>query len=270
MAKVNQLKCSVRGQGASVVFAHGTPTYSGEYASVAEQIGHAYQSVLIDHLGFGDSPKPVDGDYSILAHRKRFRECLLEKGINKFHLVVHDFGGVIALPLVTDPDFEVLSLTVVNSWYWPLIETEPQMRVQKILLDWGIFPFLYKYLNFSPKVLLKLAWGTYAPLTKERHNHYISKFPTKNDRQGPAGFLRMLFDFENSVWQEAGLLSEIQIPVQIIWGEADKLVSTRNLQRWESLFPKAKVVRFSKVGHFVADEAPDLLAQELLAFFKKA
>ena len=263
-----KLKISSRGAGTPVVFAHGTPTYSGEYEQVANQIKHVNQSILIDHLGFGDSPKPVDGDYSISAHRLRFRETLLKNGIQKFHLVVHDFGGVIALPLVTDSSFEVLSLTIINSWYWPLVETEPQIKSQKILMDSGIFPFLYKYLNFSPKVLLKLAWGSHAPLTKDRHQHYISKFPTKDDRQGPIGFLKALFDFKNSVWLEADQLAKIKTPVQIIWGEADKLVSIRNLERWEAIFPKVKVVRLKNVGHFVGDEAPELLAKELINFFK--
>ncbi|MFN7728289.1 MAG: alpha/beta fold hydrolase [Bdellovibrio sp.] len=263
-----ELKFSRRGAGAPVVFAHGTPTYSGEYEQVANQIENSNQSILIDHLGFGDSPKPIDGDYSISAHRIRFRQTLRQKGIKKFHLVVHDFGGVIALPLLTESDSEVLSLTIINSWYWPLIETEPQMKSQKILLDSGIFPFLYKYFNFSPKVLLKLAWGSHSPLTKERHRHYISKFPTKDDRHGPIGFLKALFDFKNSVWLEADQLSKIKTPVQIIWGEADKLLSTRNLERWEAIFPKAKVVRFKNVGHFVGDEAPELLAKELIDFFR--
>jgi pimeloyl-ACP methyl ester carboxylesterase len=267
MASKDNLAFSKRGAGTPIVFAHGTPTYSGEYEQVANQIGHANQSILIDHLGFGDSPKPIDGDYSISAHRIRFRETLLQRNIKKFHLVVHDFGGVIALPLLTDSNFEVLSLTIINSWYWPLIETEPQMKSQKILLDLGIFPFLYKHLNFSPKVLLKLAWGSHSPLTKERHQHYISKFPTKDDRQGPLGFLIALFDFKNQVWLEADQLSRIKTPVQIVWGEADQLVSTRNLEKWEGIFPKAKVVKLKNVGHFVADEAPEILAKELLEFF---
>jgi pimeloyl-ACP methyl ester carboxylesterase len=268
MASIDSLAFANRGTGTLVVFVHGTPTYSGEFDQVANQIGHTHQSILIDHLGFGDSPKPIDGDYSISAHRIRFRETLAQRNIKKFHLVVHDFGGVIALPLVTDPDFEILSLSIINSWYWPLIETEPQMKSQKILFDLGIFTFLYKYLNFSPKVLLKLAWGSHSPLTKERHAHFISKFPTKDDRHGLIGLLKALFDFKDSVWLEADQLAKVKTPVQIVWGEADKLVSTRNLEKWEAIFPNAKIVKLKNVGHFVAEEAPDLLAKELLGFFK--
>lgn len=256
-----------RGEGQKVVFSHGTPTYSGEYNATVSFLEKQYQCILIDHLGFGGSPKPKDADYSLSAHQRRFRETLLTHQVISFHLVVHDFGGVIALPLLFDPQFNILSLTILNSWYWPLNETEPQMAVQKYLVQSGIFPFLYRYLNFSPKVLLKMAWGKYAPLTKARHLHYISQFPTSEQRSGTIGFLRALFDFDLPEWKNSDRLSSIQQPVQVIWGEADQLVSGRNLERWKKIFPKAKIVVLKDVGHFVADEAPELLAKELLGFF---
>ncbi len=266
MTNKSSVEIFIQGHGESVVFAHGTPTCSEEYSKVVSLIKNRYQCVLIDHLGFGASAKPFDGDYSISAHRKRFREALLSREVKKFHLVVHDFGGVIALPLIADKEFEVLSLTIINSWYWPLIETEPQMKSQKLLVDWGVLPFLYKYLNFSPLVLLKLGWGKHSALTKSRHDYYLSRFPTQDERQGPIGFLRALFDFKNSVWGESDGLTQIQIPVLLVWGVADKLVSIRNLERWIKIFPKAQVVKLKDVGHFVADEAPELFSEELLKF----
>ena len=269
MKQSAQLKFESKGNGQNVVFSHGTPTYSGEYENVVKRLESRYCFLLIDHLGFGKSPKPSDADYSIEAHQQRFKVTLMENRVKSFHLVVHDFGGVIALPLLFDPDFEVLSLTILNSWYWPLVETEPQMRVQKTLVSVGILPFLYRYFNFSPKVLLKMAWGSHSPLTKERHAHYIGMFPTQNERSGTIGFLKALFDFENSVWKKTEILKKSNIPVQIIWGKADKLISMRNLERWKQIFPDAKVVALENVGHFVADESPAIVADELVSFLRK-
>jgi pimeloyl-ACP methyl ester carboxylesterase len=237
--------------------------------SVVKRLESNYRFFLIDHLGFGNSPKPLRADYSIEAHQYRFKTTLIKNKVKSLHLVVHDFGGVIALPLLVDPDFEVLSLTVLNSWYWPLIETEPQMKTQKALVHFGILPFLYRYFNFSPKVLLKMAWGSHSPLTKERHDHYIGMFRTRSERSGTIGFLRGLFDFENPAWKKAETLKSIKIPVQIIWGKADRLISIRNLEKWKQIFPNAKVVALENVGHFVAEEAPQIFAEELDSFLKK-
>jgi pimeloyl-ACP methyl ester carboxylesterase len=49
----------------------------------------------------------------------------------------------------------------------------------------------------------------------------------------------------------------------------DPLISPRNLDRWILMFPNAKVSRFEKVGHFVADEGEELLAPELLSFLQQ-
>lgn len=269
MHQSTKLHFEANGSGQNVVFSHGTPTHSGEYESVVKAMNSQYRFHLIDHLGFGNSPKPTHADYSIQAHQQRFRASLIENEVKSFHLVVHDFGGVIALPLRLDPEFEILSLTILNSWYWPLIETEPQMKLQKIFVNLGLLPFLYRHFNFSPKFLLKMAWGSHSPLTKERHDHYIGMFPTKYERSGTIGFLKALFDFENLIWKQTATLNSVKLPVQIIWGKADKLISTSNLERWKQIFPEAKVVAPENVGHFVAEEAPKIVANELDSFFKR-
>ena len=263
-----RLNFESKGEGQNVVISHGTPTYSGEYESVVTRLESRYRFLLIDHLGFGKSSKPPQADYSIEAHQQRFKTTLIENKIRTFHLIVHDFGGVIALPLLNDPDFEILSLTILNSWYWPLVETEPQMRFQKIFVRLGILTFLYRYLNFSPRVLLKMAWGTHSRLTQLRHEHYIGIFPSKSDRSGMIGFLKILFDFDHSVWKKAESLSRVRSPVQIIWGKADRLISIRNLERWKQIFPNAKVVALEDVGHFVADEAPEVIVDEFDSFLR--
>jgi haloalkane dehalogenase len=64
------------------------------------------------------------------------------------------------------------------------------------------------------------------------------------------------------------LLKLTSLPIYLAWGMKDPLISPRNLDRWISMFPNAKVSRFEKVGHFVADEGEELLAPELLSFLQ--
>lgn len=251
-----------QGVGEVLVIVHGTPTNSSEYREVIEELSPKYRCIAIDHLGFGQSEKPESGDYSIQAHQKRLIALLEYLKLKSFHLIVHDFGGVIGLPLVDSRDFEIKSVTILNSWLWPLIETEPQMEKQRWLVSSGIFPFLYRQFNFSPRFLIKLGWGTGKALSKERHRTYIRQFPRKENRAGAVGFLMTLFDFENSCWKQDDILSKMAgVPVQVIWGRADKLISTRNLERWKKLLPRAQVHALENVGHFVAEEAPEAVAK---------
>jgi haloalkane dehalogenase len=225
----------------------------------------------MDHLGFGGSDKPKDADYSIQAHTSRLKTLLAELAVRPVHLVVHDFGGVIGLPLALQESSSIRSLTIINSWAWPLIETEPQMRSQLWILRSAMMTWLYLSMNFSPKVLLKMAWGEHAPLSKEKHKAYQSAFRSRDERHGLLAFRDVLLDFSQPCWSIKQELPKLtSLPIYLAWGMKDSLISPRNLERWISIFPNAKVSKFEKVGHFVADEGEELLAPELLSFLQQA
>ncbi len=259
------------GAGEILVIVHGTPTDSSEYQRVIEALSRTVRCIAIDHLGFGESDKPEDGDYSLDAHRARLAALLDHLRIRRFHLLVHDFGGIIGLPLAADDRYDVQSISILNSWIWPLSETEPQMKRQAWMVSAGLLPWLYRHMNFSARYLLKLGWGRRSPLSAQVHGRYIGRFPAARDRSGTIGFLRALFDFENPNWRfhEKSLLLSRQ-PVQIVWGAADRLLSPRNLERWKQLLPQARIRVMADVGHFVAEEAPAELIAALREFLPAA
>ncbi|MFN7877179.1 MAG: alpha/beta fold hydrolase [Pirellula sp.] len=257
------------GYGETIVFVHGTPTSSQEYVGLFSRLKDTYRCLALDHLGFGCSDKPKDADYSIESHTSRLRSLLSQLSIGSFHLVVHDFGGIIGLPLASDETLSIRSLTIMNSWAWPLIETEPQMRSQLWLLRSKLMDWLYLYMNFSPKVLLKMAWGTHRPLTKEKHRAYQAPFGSPKERYGALAFKNTLLNFELPCWNNNGLARLSSLPVLLAWGMKDALVSPRNLDRWIDSLPSARVVKFERVGHFVADEGEELLASELRIFLNQ-
>jgi len=258
------------GTGPIVVFVHGTPTNSDEYEQVIKHLKKDYRCICIDHLGFGRSSKPKDGDYSIEAHTDRLSFLLKHLKIAQFHLVVHDFGGAIGLPLTLNDKFGITSLTLVNTWFWPLIESEPQMKGQQFLVSSGLLPWLYRYLNFSPRVLYKMGWGKHSPFSNTNHGKYLDQFRSSKDRSGTLEFLKTLFDFKAPCWKKLdSLLKSNKSPTQIVWGCADKLISTNTLSRWKQILPLSKTIELQDVGHFVAEEAPELLVEALRGHFEK-
>ena len=78
--------------------------------------------------------------------------------------------------------------------------------------------------------------------------------------------MSLFYNFKTSVWLRANQLSKVDSPIQILCGEADKLVSTRNLEKWKSIFLTVKVVRFRNVAQFFADEALEFLTLQLAEF----
>src|SRR5262245_36198694 len=91
------------GAGPDVVLAHGTPTWGFEWRHVIASLRASHRVLAADHLGFGLSERPPGADYSPEAHAARFRELMAGlRPSGQLSLVVHDFGGPIALDWALD------------------------------------------------------------------------------------------------------------------------------------------------------------------------
>src|SRR5262245_1933815 len=106
------------GAGPPILFVHGTPTWSFEFRHLIAGLRATHRCVAVDHLGFGLSERPPDAAYTPEAHAERLRAFVDALGLERFTLVVHDFGGPIGLPLALDGSGRVERLVVLNSWMW--------------------------------------------------------------------------------------------------------------------------------------------------------
>src|SRR5262245_50024589 len=87
------------GQGEPVLLVHGTPTWSFEFRNLIRRVSPFRRAIAPDHLGFGLSERPEAFEYTPEAHARALEAFVDRLGLSRFALVVHDFGGPIALPL---------------------------------------------------------------------------------------------------------------------------------------------------------------------------
>jgi haloalkane dehalogenase len=244
------------GEGVPVVLVHGTPSCSTEWRQVMARLRPSRRVIAVDHLGFGQSERPADWrTYSFAWHRANLRALLAKVVPGAMDLVVHDVGGPIALPLVVELGGRVRSLTIVQSWLWDLA-IEPTFSRGRALLGSPLFRWLYLSWNFSPRVMVKAAWGTRTPLDRALHGEFLGQFPTRASRAGLWGFVRALLDEGASLEPEAARLAATGVPTTIVWGSADSVVKPLHLARWREVLPGARVVELADVGHFPQLEAP--------------
>jgi len=233
-----------------VVLVHGTPSSSREWRHVTADLARDHRVLAPDHLGFGDSTRPVDWRvYSFGWHTANLRAWLEQLALPRLHLVVHDVGGPVALPLALEAPERLLSLTIVQSWLWDL--------GAGAMLDNPVMRWLYLSAGFSARAMVRLAWGRRTPLTRELHQEFTSQFPDRAARAGTWGFAR-------SVAREGAMLEEHErhlsklaaVPLLLVWGKADRVVPPAHLERWKKHFPAAQVTALDDVGHFPQIEAP--------------
>ncbi len=95
--QIESLSVIDEGGGPPVVFSHGTPTWSFEWRHLILGLRDTHRCIAPDHLGFGLSARPHEADYSPEAHARRFSRLIDALELSRYSLVVHDFGGPIAL-----------------------------------------------------------------------------------------------------------------------------------------------------------------------------
>lgn len=75
---------------APTLYVHGVPTSSADWLPFLARTG----GVALDLPGFGESAKPADFDYSIAGYDPFLEAFLDAADIDRFSLVVHDWGAV--------------------------------------------------------------------------------------------------------------------------------------------------------------------------------
>lgn len=86
------------GTGDPVLMLHQTPRSWTEYLDVLPLVGATHRAISMDTLGYGASAKP-DGPHSIERFADAADALIEALGLERFHLVGHHTGGVIAVEL---------------------------------------------------------------------------------------------------------------------------------------------------------------------------
>lgn len=253
------------GKGETLLFVHGTPSWSFEYRNVIRHLKADFRCIAVDHIGFGLSDKPEQYDYSTANHSKTLERFILDHDLQNLTLVVHDFGGPIGLHFALRHPDRIARLVIFNSWLWSS-ENDPEFITYSKALKSPLLPFLYKRLNLSPRFILPRSYGRHKP---NRHilKHYTKPFANSKQRNGSLAFARSLLHDQQwfeGLWTQREAISKK--PALFLWGMQDPVITPKNLEKFESAFSNSTTVTFDISGHFPQDEEPEKAAAAIHRF----
>lgn len=261
----NKLHYIDEGKGETILFVHGTPSWSFDFRAVIKKLKSEYRCIAIDHIGFGLSDKPEHYDYSTRNHSKTLEKFVFGKQLENITLVVHDFGGPIGLNFAIQHPEKVKNLVILNSWLWSS-KTDPDfVKLSKILKS-PFLPFLYRYLNFSPKIILPKSFGN-NKISKKTLTQYTKPFADKTQRNGALAFARSLLndqDWFEELWSKRPAISSK--PTLFIWGMKDPVIKPHYLKKFQSGFTNSNTVKLESSGHFPQEEQPEIVTKSILRF----
>jgi haloalkane dehalogenase len=256
------------GRGPStLVLVHGTPTWSYEWRHVIRTLSMRYRVIALDHLGFGFSDRPPTGTYTPEWHAANFAQFIERLAPGPFTLVVHDFGGPIALGLAEQRPDLVQRIVVVNSWMWSFADDRGMRWRGQIAGSW-LGRFLYRWANLSLRVIMPSAYGDRSKLTPAIQQAYADRFPDRGSRGtvlwALARALNRSSEFYERLWRDRELLADR--PMLIVWGVRDSAFQPYVLDRWVAAYPHARTHRILEAGHWPHEEAPDEVTAAIAAF----
>ena len=257
------------GDGPPVVFVHGNPTWSFAFRRLIQGGAEAgFRCLAADHLGCGLSDRAADAAMRFTDHSRRWLAWVDAVVGERFHLVVHDWGGPIALEAMTRQPERLLSLTILNTGAW----VPPFIPARIALCRWGSFG---KWLTWS---MNGFAWPatwmtTVRSLARDVKRGYLYPFAHQADRRAVWEFVRdipMEPDHPSRAdlaALDARLTVLRDVKTQVQWGMRDWCFDPRVLRGWEQRLPEATVVRHANAGHYVWEDAEDL-AQALVTWWR--
>lgn len=253
------------GSGPAVVCVHGNPTWSFAFRGLVKALSGRFRVIVPDHLGMGLSDNPPGHPFRLDGRIAALRGLLDDLRLDRFHLVVHDWGGPIGLGAALARPEQIGRVVILNTAAFPARRMPWQIALCRPPL---LGELLIRGLNAfaGPAVTLATTKGL-APAVRAG---YLWPYRSWAARRAVARFVADIpMSPEHPSW-EALREVEISLPrlqgqrVLLAWGMRDFCFTPWFLRRWREYVPLATVHEFPDAGHYVfEDAAPELEALAL-------
>jgi len=267
---VDRVHTSVREGGdeksaEAVVFVHGNPGFSGDWADLMERVAPFCRCIAPDMPGFGQSARPDDFDYTVAGYANHLGGVLNKLGVAKAHLVLHDFGGPWGLVWALGNSASLASLTLINigvlkDYHWHYLA-----RIWRAPVLGEIFMATATRFGFG--MLLK--HGNPRGLPKAFVDGMYDHF----DAGTKKAILKLYRATDNpgEIAEKYGdAFRSWKIPVLLVWGRHDPYLPVRYAEGQREFFPQAQVHVLDDSGHWPFADNPERVAELMIPFLRQA
>ncbi|MFC4525128.1 alpha/beta hydrolase [Dyella halodurans] len=252
-----------------LVLIHGFPTASWDWEALWSSLARRFRVYTLDMIGFGFSAKPAGYAYSLMDQATLVASFLANEGVEKYHLLAHDYGDSVAQELLARQQESgrgprLRSAAFLNGGLFP--ETHRPVPVQKLLLS-PLGPLVARMTTratvaqsmrkiFGPatqpdQALIDAFWNLMT------HNNGLAVAPR---------LIRYIIERREHRERWVGAMQHARIPLKLINGTADPVSGQHMAARYEELIPQPDVTLLENVGHYPQIEAPDAVLAAYLAF----
>ena len=209
--------------------------------------------VALDIPGFGRS----EGGAEFMSFKAQgeFLEAFIDElDLKQVHIVGPDVGMPTALYYVTHCQHKAASLLIGDG---PGIAPSANGSIINKLVESGFWRLVFKITGAHTFVEAGYRLGClhYRPSAAEVED-YSKSYRGRIDTISSHWFK----DYEANIAQVDPYLAQLQLPVQVFWGERDVYLLADNAHRLGERLPKSRVTVFENCGHFAFQDKHEAFA----------
>ena len=274
MASVNgiQMHYVIGGQGDPVVLLHGWPETWYAWHKVMPDLAKNYTVIAPDLRGLGDSSKPPTG-YDGKTVAEDIHQLVTQLGFNTIFLVGHDIAAWVVYPYAAAHPTEVEKLVVMEvpppgffppevplPWWLYFHQTPdlPEALVQGKEMEY--LSWFYRNLAYNP-----------AAITQEDINEYVSHYSAPGGMR--AGFEYYRAFPQDAIQNQNYSQTNLTMPVLALgagyiplFGGISNPIAVLGMQQ---LAENVQGIIVPNSGHFIAEEQPQFVINQLSNFFSR-
>jgi haloalkane dehalogenase len=234
---------------------HGNPTWSFYYRNLIGLLSRRCRVIAPDHMGCGLSDKPRRYPYRLATHIDNVQRLLESLRIERFSLVMHDWGGAIGMGVAVRRPGDVKALVAMNTAAFRSTRLPARIR----LCRWPVVgDLLVRGVNVFVRGALRMAVGR--KMSSDAVRGYLAPYDSWAHRIGVSRFIRDIpLGPEHPSWDdlvaiEEGLARFAATPLLLVWGGRDFCFTPRFFREWQQRFPGAESLFLPEAGHYVLED----------------
>lgn len=248
----------------AVVFVHGNPGSSRDWTALVDAVGGFGRAVAFDMPGFGKAHAPDAFACDVPAYADFIEAARGELGIERAHLVLHDFGGPFGL-------------------FWGI--QHPQCWASTVLLNVGVLPG-YEWHSMAKRWRtpmlgeLTQAWiprGAWRRVMQKSNPkglppEFVEKMYDDYDRETRRTVLKLYRatpDPGETASELGAAIAALHKPALVIWGAKDQYLGVEFAERQREFFDVADVAVLPESGHWPFQDDPQGVRERVVPFLER-
>ncbi len=267
------------GEGPAVVLLHGFPELWYSWRSIIPMLAPRFSVFAPDLRGLGES-EVSRGGYDIFNLARDVAELIERAGQGAPVLLVgHDWGGAIGWHVAASYPSLVRGCVAVAgphpARYSQLLRTDRRQLYLSLYTVFFQVPLLPELAlsSFRGALMLRFMRRSMVrpgALSAEEAEVYREAWSSFRNMRAGIKYYRAAARAMAGSSVHFYRTHQVRCPAHLVWADSDRFLSlaqTRGLGHWCVSEPSVKILH--ACGHWIAQEAPDELAQEIVEFHEK-